>query len=172
MWLVLAIGCGDKVDPEAASRGFREIPADQVIIGFKQFLTEAGRHKATVTGDTAYVYNDSSFVLVKNVDLTMYDEQGQFSAHLNAKVGDMYNASNAMIARGNVVLKTKDGSTIETQELHYDPQTHRIWSTVPAVKREANGATMSGSSFEADDKFNNVRIMNARSTGGGLRIQF
>jgi hypothetical protein len=31
---------------------------------------------------------------------------------------------------------------------------------------------VSGSGFEADDKFVNVRITDARSTGGGLRLEF
>lgn len=170
--LVVLAGCGDKIDPAAASRGFEEIPADQVIVGFKQYMTTAGQDKAIVLGDTAYVYNDSSFVQVKNVDLRMFDEQGKFSAHLTARAGDMNNATNAMIARGNVVLVTKDGTRIETEELHYDPQSHRIWSNVHTVQHTAQGGTLSGSGFDADDKFNNVRVTNARSSGGGLRISF
>ena len=33
-------------------------------------------------------------------------------------------------------------------------------------------STLRGSGFEADDQFVNVRVTNARSSGGGMRIQF
>ena len=176
LWVTLGVaislaGCGNKkAELTATSANFRTIDADQVIVGFQQYITEAGLKKADVLGDTAYVFDDSSFAKVKHVHLTLYDEHGEESAKLTANNGDVYSQSQAMIARGNVVLSVKDGSTIETQELHYDPNTHRIWSNVPTVKRDKNG-TMSGTGFEADDKFNNIRVTGARSTGG-LRFSF
>jgi LPS export ABC transporter protein LptC len=169
---LLAAACGgNKAELPVAASGFQRIDADQFIVGFQQYITEAGRKKAELLGDTAYIYDDSSTAKVKKIHLTLYDDAGQFSARLQSDSGNVNSSTQAMIARGSVVLVTKDGSRIETQELHYDPDAHRIWSNVATTKRDQNG-TMSGSGFEADDKFNNVRVTNARTTGGVSRISF
>jgi lipopolysaccharide assembly outer membrane protein LptD (OstA) len=66
-----------------------------------------------------------------------------------------------MVARGNVVLVTKVGNRrIETEELFYDPQSHKLWSTVKTLMIEG-GSRVTGDGFNADDKFDNVTIKNA-----------
>ena len=169
--IVVAACGGSKVDPTTASAGFRQLPADQVIAGFEQYISQAGAKQAILKGDTAYLYEDSAMAKVQNVHLTIFDEKGQVSANLTSKTGDVNNATQAMVARGNVVLITTDGRRIETEELHYDPNAHRIFSNVPTVQRY-QGGVLRGTGFDADDKFNNVLIRNARSSGGGIRIQF
>ncbi len=170
--LCLSACKGNEVTP-VATVGYRNIAADQIVIGMEQYVTEAGKQRAILRGDTAYVFEDSAKAHVKKVNLTLYDEAGGESAHLTSQEGDFSNNTQAMVARGNVVLVTRgaDPSTIETEELHYDPNTHRIWSTKPTTRRYSGGV-IRGTGFEADDKFQNVRIANASSSGGGMRIQF
>ena len=175
VWLValmLSACKGNEVTP-AATVGYRDIPADQIVVGMEQYVTVAGRQRAILRGDTAYVHEDSAKALVKKVRLDLFDEAGRESAQLTAREGDFSNQSQAMIARGNVVLVTRGAQsrTIETEELHYDPNSKRIWSTKPTVMREG-ASTLRGTGFEADDQFVNVRVTNARSSGGGVRIQF
>jgi LPS export ABC transporter protein LptC len=139
----------------------------------EQYVTVAGRQRAILRGDTAYVFDDSAKAHVKKVTLNLFDDAGRESAQLTAREGDFSNQTQAMTARGNVVLVTRgaDPRTIETEELHYDPNAKRIWSTKPTVMRRG-GSILRGSGFEADEKFENVRVTNARSSGGGVRIQF
>ena len=169
---LLAIACDRQTASPTADAGFKMLAADQVIVGFQQYATERGLNKAIMRGDTAYIYEDSSLAKVKKVDLVLYDEAGKVSARLTSKAGRLNTFTQAMTATGNVVLITEsDGRRIETEELHYDPTTHRVWSNVHTTQRH-QGGVLSGSGFEADDKFNNVRITGARSTGGGFRINF
>lgn len=170
--LVLVGACGGPQTDPTAGEGFRQLVADQVIAGFEQHLTEDGRHKVLMRGDTAYIFEDSALAKVRNMNIIMYDEAGHVSARLTALAGDINTAHQGMVARGNVVLITEqDGRRIETEELHFDPRTHRIWSDVRTVQHHEGGILM-GSGFEADDKFQNVQIRQASSSGGGLRIQF
>jgi LPS export ABC transporter protein LptC len=170
--LLALSACGGQPAGPNASAGFRKLPSDQVIVGFEQHITESGKNKAILRGDTAYVYEDSSFAKLRKVNLMLYDEQGQLSARLNSDSGEVNTFTRAMVARGRVVLITEqDSRRIETEELHFDPQAHRVWSTVKTVQRH-QGGVLTGSGFEADDKFYNVRITDARSTGGGFRITF
>ena len=169
---LLAIACDRQTASPTADAGFKMLAADQVIVGFQQYATERGLNKAIMRGDTAYIYEDSSLAKVKKVDLVLYDEAGKVSARLTSKAGRLNTFTQAMTASGNVVLITEsDGRRIETEELHYDPTTHRIWSTVQTTQRH-QGGVLTGTGFEADDKFYNVRITGARSTGGGFRINF
>ncbi|MGQ0813626.1 MAG: LPS export ABC transporter periplasmic protein LptC [Gemmatimonadota bacterium] len=169
--LMLIGACGQQpADPAGAD--FKPLPADQVIVGFQQYVSENGLSKAILHGDTAFVYEDSSVAHVKDVNLVLYDEAGQVSARLTSKAGRLSTLTQAMTATGSVVLVTEqDKRTIETEELHYDPNTHRVWSNVRTVQRH-QGGVLTGTGFEADDKFYNVRITGARSSGGGLRIDF
>ena len=172
MALLLGACKGNEVTT-AATVGYRNIAADQVVIGMEQYVTQAGKQRAILRGDTAYVFEDSAKAHVKKVNLTMFDEAGGESAQLTSREGDFSNNTQAMIARGNVVLVTRGANprTIETEELHYDPNTKRIWSTRPTVMRSADGI-LRGTGFESDDQFQNVRVTNATSEGGGMRIQF
>ena len=74
-----------------------------------------------------------------------------------------------MIARGDVVLLVHaDSSTIESQEISYDPEDDRIWSDFPTVQTFRDGRVTSGSSFESDMSFENIRITDPR--GGARRV--
>lgn len=170
-WLA-AGGCGRSQSDPTGGAGFRHLPADQVVLGFEQYITENGRPKAIMRGDTAYVYEDSTLAKIRKVNLTMFDENGNVSGTLTSKSGVLNTFTREMIARGNVVLTTaKDNQQIETEELHYNPNTHRVWSTVRTTQRRGGGV-ITGTGFEADDKFYNVKVTGARSTGGGFKITF
>jgi LPS export ABC transporter protein LptC len=169
---LLSVACDRQTEAPTAGPGFKMLAADQVIVGFQQYVTERGLNKAIMRGDTAYIYEDSSLAKVQKVDLVLYDEAGKVSARLTSKAGRLNTFTQAMTATGNVILITeKDGRRIETEELHYDPTTHRVWSTVRTTQRH-QGGVLTGTGFEADDKFQNVRVIGARTTGGGLRITF
>lgn len=171
--LTLFSACGDRdnIEPNASFAELPKLPSDQVIVGFAQYVTQSGKNKATLLGDTAYVFEDSAVAKVTGVRMTIYDEAGRVNAKVKARTGDFFTGTQRMIARGNVVLTTNAGRQIESEEIYYDPQSHRIWSTKPTRQRY-QGGVLSGSSFDADDQFVNVRINNARSSGGGFKITF
>src|SRR5687768_16160464 len=120
--------------PTPTGEDFRDVPASLVMIGMKSFVTNNGIRKAQLLGDTGFVYEDSSKIHVKRVSLKFFDEQGVESGSLTSRTGDFNTSTQAMVAHGNVVLiTTTGGQRIETEEFHYDPQSHRIWSTVKTV---------------------------------------
>lgn len=162
----------DDASPLAApGAGFQRLPADQIIIGFQQYVSEGGKKNADVLGDTAYIYEDSAIAKIRGANLVLYDETGALKARVKARTGDVNSVTQAMIARGNVVLVTNDGRRIETEELHYDPTNHRIFSNVTTTQH-FQGGILRGTGFDADDKFYNVRIIGATSSGGGFKIPF
>jgi LPS export ABC transporter protein LptC len=172
VWLALLFSaCRDTDLTPTATAGYKDIPADQIIVNMEQYVTENGRQRALLRGDTAYVFDDSAKAHVKKVNLTLFNEAGGERAQLTAREGDFSSTTQAMVARGNVVLVTRGGDsrTIESEELHYDPNQKRIWSTKPTVMRSA-GTVVRGSGFTSDEQFNNVQITNASGRGTGLRF--
>ncbi|MGH7467020.1 MAG: LPS export ABC transporter periplasmic protein LptC [Longimicrobiales bacterium] len=166
----LTAACGQQTGP--TGEDFQEVPADLIMIDMTSFMTSNGVRKARLQGDTAHVYDDSAKVAVKGVRLAFFDEQGNQSGSLTSSTGDFNTVTQAMIARGKVVLVTALGNRrIETEELHYDPQTHRLWSTMKTLMVEGENRS-TGDGFEADDKFENVKVKNPKGRASGLKIQF
>ena len=168
VWVVAA-ACGGTEDP-VSGRDFSDLPADQVMFDMDYDVRDMGTLRARLHADTAYVWEDSARTLMFPVDLKLYDENGLQEAHLTSDEGELDTRTNRMVARGNVVLVTTDGNRrILTEELHYDPNTGRIWSDVRTVM--FTGETrVEGEGFKSDDRMRNVEITKAR--GQNLQFEF
>jgi LPS export ABC transporter protein LptC len=166
----LAAACGGtSTDPMVEE--FESLPADKIMEGVEFSSTSSGVRSAKLLSDTAYLFEDSSRMHLRGVDLEMYDANGTRTAHLTSKTGVFDQSTEAMIATGDVVLVViKDGRRILTEELHYDPQTRRVWSDVQTRQTLPDGTDMTVESFTADDQFNNVQTKGARGRSAATKI--
>jgi len=162
-WLAFALAvmaCDTEDGPVGA--GFQPLPSDVVLTDVTHNITSEGVRYARLVSDSVYQYQDSSTVALFGVDLTLYDARGDVSATVTSLTGDLNERTSEMVARGNVVVLRVDGTErIETEELYYNPQTHRIWSTVHTT-RTVNGCTQEGDGVQTDDQFRSVTLENAR----------
>lgn len=162
-------GCDRLGQDLLAGEEVPELPANNVLEGVVHMVTVDGVKQALLRADTAYLHEDSSTFDLRNVDLTVYDESGRQEAHILSATGVLDTRSNAMVARGDVRVTTREQDRrIRTEELHYDPDRNRIWSEVATTMVEA-GATINGTGFTSDARFRNVEITGA--TARGLRIE-
>ncbi|HEX6939131.1 MAG TPA: LPS export ABC transporter periplasmic protein LptC [Longimicrobiales bacterium] len=145
---MLAAACGAGDQGPVAGEEYARLAADNVVAGVEHFVTRDGIRQAVLRADTGYFYEDSARVDLVNVHLTLFRGTGEEAADLTSAAGQLNQRTEAMVARGNVVLVTVDGRRIETEELHYDPRQQRIWSDVRTVHIQ-NGARLEGESFEA-----------------------
>ena len=140
-----------------------------VGLGRRDQITVEGVREGMVIADTAYFYEDSANVELRQLSLTVYTEEGQERALVTAERGWLNLDTNEMTARGNAVLTVRvDNRIIESAELHYDPNADRIWSDSTTVQR-LDGTVSEGSSFESNLDFTNVLIRNMRTRGGAVR---
>ena len=140
-----------------------------VVFGMTSFITVDGVREGRVEADTAFTYPDSAKVDLRGMTVWFYDESGQERATVAGRTGEWYQDSNYMVSRGDVVLRVHtDSSRIESSEIHYDPDTDRIWSDSATVRTLADGTVTRGSAFESDIEFTNVRVLDIR--GGAGRI--
>jgi LPS export ABC transporter protein LptC len=162
-------GCGSQEDAPVVSPDLLEMDADGVMYGMRSMITVEGVREGMVRSDTAYFYEDSSRVELRQLSLTVYTEEGRERALVTAERGWLNVDTNEMVARGNAVLTVRaDNRIIESAELNYDPNGDRIWSDSTTVQRY-EGVVSEGSSFESDLEFTNVLIRNMRTRGGAIR---
>lgn len=170
--ILFAAACGgDATTPITGD--FEQLPADQIMINVEFMATSDGVRSAKLVSDTAYMFDDSTVMHLRGVDLEVFDEDGRRTAHVTSERGIFDQVTQKMIAIGNVILTVvRDGQKIETEELHYDPETRRVWSDVETRRTEADGTVTTVESFTADDQFTNVQTRGARGGRPRTNISF
>jgi len=156
--MLLLTACNGSTGP--VNENYQPLPADQLLMGVTHHMTVEGVRTAKLLSDTTLVFNDSAAIQLRGVDLELYSETGDVRATLTSTTGELDTSNNRMIARGGVVLIVRgaNGRTVRTEELHYDPQSKRIWSPVRTCERPTGAGERCGEGFESDDQFQNFRI--------------
>lgn len=145
-----------------------EVDGTQRTYGLNLKLSDAGILKADLFGDTAYQRPNTRVTELRGVKLTFYDKQGKNPGKLTSKTGEYDEATQIMIARGNVVLVTRNPQGVEriirSEELHYDQRGDRVWSERETVVDEG-GRKVTTQGFTSDTRFTNLQGRGARATG-------
>ncbi|MGB1842394.1 MAG: LPS export ABC transporter periplasmic protein LptC [Longimicrobiales bacterium] len=167
-WLAL-LACSSELSTPVANADLQSMEADYVAYGMISFLTNSGVREGRVEADTAYVFEESSTAMLRQMSIVFYDELGNENATVTGAFGDWHRETNRMVARGDVVLLIHgDSSRIESAEIYYDPGLERIWSDSLTTRIMSDGSVTSGTAFESDMAFENVTIANMR--GGARRV--
>jgi LPS export ABC transporter protein LptC len=160
-WGLPIVSCGGE---EPTRIGTAELPVgrpglgapDQVVENGEHIITTQGVKKAVLVAEQLHFYNDDGKVYGDTIQVSFFDESGEFQSMLTALEGEMSQRSDDMIARGNVVVRGSD-SRIVTEELHYDPQRNLVSSDKPTEIFQ-QGNVIRGSGVESDPALTNIRI--------------
>jgi len=144
--LVLA-GCDQtrRVVPGAASG---ELP-DQEVSDFMVTETDAGRPEWTMHAHSAAIFNARNALVARGLRVDFYNEKGERSSTLTAREGEMHQVRRDMVARGNVVLQTVEGTRMSTETLRFLNEAQKIVSD-DFVRVERQGDVLTGYGFESD----------------------
>lgn len=161
--------CSREISTPVATSDLQGMEADYVAFGMVSFISTAGVREGRIEADTAYMFEETQSALLHQMHLIFYDEFGLERATVTGTSGDWEQQTNKMVARGDVVLFIHaDSSTIESPEIHYDPGVDRVWSDSATVRTMKDGSVTTGTAFESDMSFDNLRIENMR--GGARRV--
>lgn len=125
-----------------------ELP-DQEVSDFVVTETDAGRPQWTLYARDASIYNPRNVIVARGVRIDFFDEEGKRTSTLTAREGEMNQQRRDMVARGNVVLQTTEGTRMSTEELQFLNQRQRIVSD-RFVRVERAGDVLTGVGFESD----------------------
>ena len=143
--------------------------ADQVLDSVYHVVTSHGMRQSIVEADTAFYYETGKVFELKHLRVTFFDAQGGQTSTLTASEGTYQVALGKMEARRNVVVRSVDGRTLNTDLLRYDQTLNQLSTDRPFT---FSGPTASGAGvgFVSDPDFRNVTGSQGRGTenqGGG-----
>lgn len=167
---LVAAGCNGlpRANP-MSSRG--EMP-DQEVTDFVLTETDAGHPQWTLYARWAATYTARNTVVARDIRVDFFNEHGERSSELVAREGEIQQMTRDMTARGNVVLKTTEGTRMTTEELHFSNREQLITSD-RLVRVEREGDALEGVGFSSDPDLKHFEFrsrVNAtvRSKSGGL----
>lgn len=142
--------------------------ADQVLIDMTHYVTNDGVVRARVRADTAFFYQISQSVEMRNVHITFYDTNGTETSTMSAKDGTYHWATGDMEGRGDcVVVGAGDGRTLRSEVMRYKQAINQVSSDQPFIF-DGPGRHVVGQGFTSDPEFRNVTALRPKGTGGGV----
>jgi hypothetical protein len=130
-------------------------PADTPAIRWPEYILQA---------DSGYAMPGAGSAHLCGVHLLVNDSLGRRIAEVTSETGEFDRRSETVVARGRVVVELPlEGRRLETEELRYAPRENRVWSPTTTTFREAE-TVLTGTSFTADRRFENLRIEKARGS--------
>ena len=131
--------------------------ADQVLDSVYHVITKDGMRQSIVEADTAYYYEVSKTFELRHLRVTFFNAGGAQSSVLTSTEGTYQVSLGKMEARGNVVVRSVDGRTLNTDLLRYDQNQNKLMTDRPFTFTgpTANG---SGVGFVSDPDFRDVTV--------------
>jgi LPS export ABC transporter protein LptC len=153
--IVLLVACRDRgVTPHQVAAADS---ADQVYDSMTFDITRDGVKSSRVQAESAWVYQGRQVADLKNMTVTMYDSTGATISTTTADKGIYGMREQNLDARGHVIAHSSGGKVLKTEHLIYDRNRNLI-SSDTAFTSTSPTANLSGSWFESDPGFKNVRV--------------
>jgi LPS export ABC transporter protein LptC len=152
-------GCSSK---PPLSSSVNEIPIpQQKLEDFRLIATEGGVKTWEMEAGAAQIYEKIKKTCIQDFKTFIY-EAGELASTLSAQRGILDMVTNNMEATGNVIVRSKKGSTLETEELHYLSPTAKEakgkFITEEFVKITEPDRVTTGYGLEIDSDLENGRI--------------
>ena len=145
-------GCREKVvaGPEQA------LP-NQIVESFVLHESNSGQKLYMMEAECAYVYDGDQRVDVVKPIVTFYDENGAVHSRLVADAGTIYSRNEDLVARGHVVVRTEDSTSLATDSLCWS-NVQRIVRTDAPVEISTPKGVIRGQGLVSDAGLNKIQI--------------
>jgi LPS export ABC transporter protein LptC len=168
-------GCGTQ-RTSVPSRATGELP-DQEVSDFVLTETDVGAPQWKLYARYAATYNARNVIAARSIRVDFFDETGAQSSELTAREGEIQLQTRDMTARGNVVLQTREGTRMSTEEIRFLNRDQRIVSPLEQrVRVERQGDVLTGYGFESDPSLKHFEFKKrvqatVQTRSGGTLIQ-
>jgi LPS export ABC transporter protein LptC len=158
----MSFGCTE-FESDVGEVPTQEAP-DQESWGNNIYFQRDGKRLAVLTaGYIAKYFKKHHTLLKEGVKVDFYGEDGELKSVLTSEDGKVFDDKSDMVATGNVIVRSNNGTTLYTEELNWINKEGKIISHVP-VKITTEGDTLFGDTFKSDPDLINYEITNARGT--------
>ena len=167
--LVLLAACESRGVTPTATSAARDT-ADQVMVAMSTRNYEKGVLRNYIDADTAYFFQARQTADFLGLKMRFFDANGNEKSILTARRGLYNSINNSLDARGNVVLRSNDGSVLKTEHLIYDQSLNTIKSDTAFVY-DSPTEHFSGAGFTSDIEIRNVQVVQPRGQQRGRGIE-
>jgi LPS export ABC transporter protein LptC len=168
--LAAALGgaCQSRGVTPTATTAIRDT-ADQVMVGMSTRNYEKGILRNFIDADTAHFFQVRQTADFRGLTMRFFDAQGNEKSTLTARRGLYNSVNNSLDARGNVILRSNDGSVLRTEHLIYDQSLNSITSDTAFVF-DSPTEHLTGQGFTSDIGIRNVQVVQPRGQQRGRGI--
>ena len=136
----------------------QKLSVDEVK-GVTSYLSKAGVVKAKLTAPYMLRYFDSvpRVEFPHSLHVDFYDDSTRIKSYLNAKQAEYFEQQGRVVLRDSVVVISIDGDTLKTDELFWDQNLHKLYTTRDVEIRQRT-KTIFGKGFESDEQLKNFKL--------------
>lgn len=149
--------CGREEPRGKAVQRDKPLP-DQVISDFRITETVSGKKEWKMAASKAYIYDSRGLLETEDMEVEFFDEEGRVKSTLVADRGVINRGTDDMEARGNVVVTSNSGVTLETETLLWLSKTRKIVSE-DSVRVVRGGDVLTGVGFRGDPDLGSFEIL-------------
>jgi LPS export ABC transporter protein LptC len=153
--LLLAAGCPQK----EAKKGAMEAPPSQIIEDFRLTETVEGRLSYDLNAERAYVYEDANRIDVTKPRVRFFDDQRCLTSSVTADAGSVNSKTSDLVARGNVLVTTKDSTNLATDSLVWRNK-EQVITTDALVDMRGPQGSIRGYGLVSDANLKRIEIKN------------
>lgn len=123
------------------------------------YLSQGGRMKAKLTAPLMLRFFDSvpRVEFTNSLHVDFYNDSMQIESYLDAKKAWYYEQQSRIVLTDSVVVIRIDGDTLKTNELYWEQNLHKLYTTKDVEIRQKT-KTIFGKGFESDEQLKNGRI--------------
>ena len=122
--------------------------------------TDSGRLTTVLLSPKMVNFSNQEFPYYEfpdGINLTLYDRSNK-SSTVKSKHAIIYNETDLIDLRGDVVLITSKNDTLFTDQLYYDQKKEWLFTDLPVKFRTKNYLT-NGNGFDANQDFTNAQVL-------------
>ena len=133
-----------------------ELP-DQEVSDFEATETDQGAVQWKMYARSASTYRARNTVVARGLRIDFFGDKGERASTLTAREGEMNDLTHDMLARGEVVIQTTEGTRMTTDQLRFLNKAQRI-QTESFVRVDRRGDVLTGWGFESDPELKDFQF--------------
>ena len=143
--------------------------AEQVMQNVRYVLTSGGVQRGELFADSAYIFDDNSRYVLKNVRTTFNTAEGVKNGTMKADRGKYNLRQQVLEGFGDVVITNTDGRKLTSPYVKYNQAMNEVSSDTNFTMVEP-GRTLSGIGFKADPQLQHVQVLRNPSGRGSFTL--
>ncbi len=149
-------GCSE-LQPEKSEQTAQDTGPTQSFRNLELRETSEGKLEWVLRARQAWRQSSSAPTQMESLRVDFYQGTTEIRSVLTADSGRVDSRKGRLMAKGSVVVITREGNRLETEELYWDRKEAKVYSDL-AVRLEQKTDVLTGVGFESDPNLEHFRL--------------